>query len=137
MTSGATMIPTGTLIQKIHSQLKAVTTAPPTMGPSATARPATPDQAPIARPRRSSRKATLRIVRVSGVITAPPRPCTARARRSVSMFGASAHASEATVKMATPMANTRLRPNLSPSVAAGSRATAKVSVKAFTVHSSC
>ena len=137
MTSGATMIPTGTLIQKIHSQLKAVTTAPPTMGPSATARPAIPDQAPIARPRRSSRKATLRIVRESGVITAPPRPCTARARRSVSMFGASAHASEATVKIATPMANTRLRPNLSPSVAAGSRATAKVSVKAFTVHSSC
>src|SRR5215208_1443378 len=93
--SGSRTTPMGTLSQKIHCQEMPSTTAPPTSGPAATARPATPDQAPSATPRRSRGTASLRIVRLSGVTMAPPIPCTARAAISQSALGARAAAAEA------------------------------------------
>ena len=51
-----------------------VTTAPPTSGPSATARPPIPPQAPSARPRFSDGTAAERSVSVSGAMIAPPTP---------------------------------------------------------------
>ena len=53
--SGMRMRPMGTFSQKIHCHERPSTTAPPTSGPSATARPPTPPQAPRARPRLSRR----------------------------------------------------------------------------------
>ena len=126
--SGASRIPIGTFSQKIHCQEMPETTAPPTSGPDATARPAIPDQAPRASPRFSFGKAPLRIVSVSGVTIAPPIPWTARAAISASMLGASAAAADASVKIVRPATKTRRRPNRSPSAAPVSRNTAKVSV---------
>ena len=133
---GSRTTPMGTLSQKIHCQDRPSTTAPPTTGPRATARPQTPPQMPSARPRRAGDTAPDRIVRVSGVTIAPPTPCRARAAMSASMLGASAAAAEPRVKIASPTRNMRLRPNRSPSAAPVSSKTAKVSVYAFTVHSS-
>ena len=42
MTSGVSTIPSGTLIQKIHSQARPWVIAPPTTGPLATASPVIP-----------------------------------------------------------------------------------------------
>ena len=134
--SGRSTMPTGTFSQKIHCQEIPSTTAPPTSGPIATARPAMPDQAPSAAPRRSRETAALRSVSVSGVTIAAPNPWTARAAISQSADGASAAAAEAAVKIPTPSMNIRFRPNRSPSAAPVSRKTAKVRVYAFTVHSS-
>ena len=114
--------------QKIHCHEMPSTTAPPTSGPSATARPAMPLQAPSASPRFSGATAAESSVRVSGMTIAPPAPCTARATTSASTDGASAAAAEAIVKIPIPIANIRLRPKRSPSVAPVSSSTAKVSV---------
>jgi hypothetical protein len=134
--TGARAKPIGTFSQKIHCQERPSTTAPPTTGPSATPSPATPDQTPSARPRRSALKASLSSVSDSGVITAPPSPCKARAAISASVLGATAAAADASVKIPSPAANTFLRPSRSPIAAAVSRNTAKLSVYALTVHSS-
>ena len=105
-----------------------LTTAPPTSGPIATARPLIPPQAPSASPRRSAGTAAERIVSVSGMTIAPPRPCTARAASSAPIDGASAAAADASVKIASPIANIRRRPKRSPSAAPVRSSTAKVSV---------
>ena len=104
------------------------TTAPPTSGPIATARPLIPPQAPSARPRFSAGTAALRIVSVSGSTIAPPKPWTARATISASIEGASAAAAEPAVKIASPITNMRRRPKRSPRAAPVIRKTAKVSV---------
>ena len=130
-------MPTGTLSQKIHCHEMPSTTTPPTRGPIATASPAMPDHAPSAMPRRSAETAALRIVSVSGVTIAPPTPWKARAAMSQSVDGASAASADAPVKIATPIMNIRFRPKRSPSAAPVSRKTAKVSVYALTIHSSC
>ena len=104
-------------------------------GPLATARPPMPPQAPRATPRFSGETAALRMVRVSGVTMAPPSPCTARAAMSASTEGASAAATEAPVKMPSPITNMRRRPKRSPRAAPVRRKTAKLRVYALTVHS--
>ena len=121
-------MPIGTFSQKIHCHESPCTTAPPTTGPNATARPLIPPQAPSASPRFSFGTAALRIVSVSGITSAPPRPCSARARFSVSTFGASAAAIEPSVKTPMPIEKTRRRPKRSPSAAPVSSSTANVSV---------
>jgi hypothetical protein len=65
---------------------------------------------------------------------APPMPCTARALLSIAMSVAAAHAAEATVKMARPMAKSRRRPMRSASEPAVSTVVAIASVYASTVH---
>ena len=72
--------------------------------------------------------AALSNVRVRGSTIAPPRPWTARARISASTVGASAAATEPSVKTVSPSANMRRRPKRSPSAAPVSRKTANVSV---------
>jgi hypothetical protein len=116
------------LSQKIHCQAIPSTTAPPTSGPNAIASPPMPPQAPSASPRFSGGTAALRSVSVSGITIAPPTPCTARATLSASTLGASAAATEPSVKIARPSANILLRPKRSPSAAPVSRKTANVSV---------
>ncbi len=127
--------PIGTFSQKIHCHAIPSTTAPPMSGPLATARPPIPPQAPSATPRLSAGTAALRIVSVSGVTIAPPRPWAARATMSASTEGASAAATEAAVKMPSPITKSRRRPKRSPRAAPVRRKTANVSVNALTVHS--
>ena len=118
----------GTLSQKIHCHETPSTTAPPTSGPSAIARPPIPPHAPSASPRFSAGTAALSSVSVSGITSAPPSPCTARATLSASTVGASAAAIDPSVKTASPVAKTRRRPRRSPSAAPVRRKTANVSV---------
>ncbi len=58
---------------------------------------------------------------------APPTPCSSRDATSTGSVGDSAQASEATVNSARPKAVHPLQPQLSPSVAAGSRHTVTAS----------
>ena len=126
--SGTSRIPIGTLSQKMYCHEKPSTTAPPTTGPNAIARPPIAPHAPSASPRFAGGTAAERIVSVRGITIAPPSPCTARAMLSTSTFGASAAATEAEVKMPTPTANIRRRPNRSPSAAPVRSRTANVRV---------
>ena len=86
--AAATAMPIGTLTQKIQCHDSASVSSPPATGPSATPKPEIADQMPSAAPRRSAGKAAVIIVSVSGMITAPPMPSTARAAISVPAFGA-------------------------------------------------
>ena len=128
--------PIGTLIQKIQCQSRPCTTAPPTSGPPATASPPMAPQIPTIAPRRSGGNAAARIVRLSGVTSAAPRPWTARAPIRALALGASAHAAEASVNSSSPVTYIRRRPSRSPSAAAVMMPAANGSVYAFTVHSS-
>ncbi len=96
--SGSATRATGTLSQKMACQLTPSTTAPPTTGPSATPRPETPPQMPIAAARIFSGTAEASRVSDSGMIAAAPRPWTARAAISASEEVLSAEAIEARVK---------------------------------------
>jgi hypothetical protein len=108
--TGSRAIPIGTFNQKIQCHEIPCVTAPPTMGPAATEMPETPVQMPRARPRRCAGNAWLRIVRVSGVTSAAPAPWKTRATTSAWMFGESAAAADAAVKMPSPTTKTRRLP---------------------------
>ncbi len=126
--SGITSSPIGTFTQKIHCQARPSAMAPPTSGPMAIASPATPPHAPSATARRSGRTLADRMVRLSGVISAPPTPWMARARMSSLDVEERAAYADPAVNRTMPMMNMRLRPNRSPSAAPVSSSTAKVSV---------
>ena len=126
--SGIATSPIGTLTQKIHCQARPSAIAPPTSGPIAIARPAMPPHAPSATARRSRGTAADRIVRLSGVRIAPPRPWMARATIRTLTFDDSAAIAEPPVKIARPMMNRRFRPNRSPSAAPVRSRTANVRV---------
>ena len=103
-TSGIAITPIGTLSQKIHSQSRPSTTAPPTSGPRATETPVIALKIPIAAPRRSGGKAALSSARPSGISSAAPTPWRARAAISQPAPGASAHSAEAKANSARPAA---------------------------------
>jgi hypothetical protein len=107
---GSRAMPIGTFSQKIHCQEAPSTTAPPTSGPIAIARPPTAPQAPRARPRRRGDTAADSSVRVSGMTMAAPTPCTARAATRVPMPGAMAAAADPAVNKPRPIVNRRRRP---------------------------
>ena len=96
-----------------------------------------PLKIPSARARSFAGYAALRSVSPSGITSAAPAPWMARAAISEPTFGASAQAAEASEKSPSPAANSRRRPNRSPSAAPVISSTAKLSVYALTVHSSC
>ena len=116
----------GTLIQKIQCHERPLTTAPPTSGPLATASPVMALKMPMAAPRRSGGKASDSRARPSGIRSADPAPCTARAAMRVSTFGARAQAAEASAKTTRPVAKPFLLPKRSPRPAAGMSSTAKL-----------
>ena len=80
------------------------TTAPPTSGPLATARPVIALKIPIAAPRRSGGKAALSSARPSGTSSAAPAPCSGARGDQQPTLGASAQAADAAAKSARPMA---------------------------------
>ena len=73
---------TGTLIRKTEPHQKFSSSAPPTTGPIATARPTAPAQTPMALPRSRGSKTFEMIDRVDGMTAAPPMPSSARAQIS-------------------------------------------------------
>ena len=125
-TSGIAASPIGTLSQKIHCQARVSVIAPPNTGPATTARPVIAPNSPSAHARRSGGKAALSSASDSGAITAAPAPWTARAVISQPMFVASAHAADAATNSSRPAANSRRRPNRSPSAAPVISSTAKL-----------
>ena len=73
--------PTGTLTKKIHDQLSASVSTPPSSTPAAAPKPPTAPQTPSAMLRsRPSVNVVERIESAAGEMMAAPRPCTARAR---------------------------------------------------------
>ncbi len=133
-TSGSTRMPTGTLIQKIASQLQPSTTAPPMSGPAATPRPAMPPQMPIASGRRRSATAPASSERESGMMPAPPSPWRARATMSWVGSVLSAASTDAPVKITIPARNIVRRPMRSPRATAKRIRLANASVYALTNH---
>ena len=82
--SATAKTPIGTLTKKIHCQPMPAVMIPPMTGPTATAAPLTAPNTPNAMPRSRPRKAwAIRASEVANII-APPTPCTARARLSIS-----------------------------------------------------
>ena len=85
-------------------------------------------------PRRAAGNAVVRIVRLSGRMIAPPRPCTVRAAISAAAFGASAQAAEAAVNRTRPKLKVLRRPKRSPAAAAVMMPAAKAMLYAVSVH---
>ncbi len=106
-------MPTGMLIQKIHSQAKYVTMKPPSGGPrSGPMRAGTVNQAIAVRNSdffvvRSS------IRRPTGVIIAPPAPCTTRASTNISSDVDSEQSTEPSMKTPIARRNTSREPKRS------------------------
>ena len=82
---------------------------------------------PERRPARLGGNAALSSASASGITSAAPAPCTARAAISLPTLCASAHAAEAATNRPSPAANMRRRPNRSPSAAPVISSTAKLS----------
>ncbi len=74
--------------------------APPTTGPTSRASPVTLVKIPRALARRSGGNAALNSVSASGITSADPHPCRARAAISQPAFGASAQAADASDEQA-------------------------------------
>ena len=97
------MMPTGTLMKKIHSQPNPSTSRPPASGPTSVATPAVAPHRPIAAPRRSGGNVRVMTAIVCGVMSAAPSPCTARAMMSISSVPEKPHHSDASVKTTSPI----------------------------------
>ena len=111
-----TAAPTGTLTKKIHGQLKALVSAPPSSTPAAPPLPATAPQIPSARLRsRPSWKVVVRIERAAGESMAAPSPCRLRNAISERSDQARPSSSELTVNRSSPAINIRRRPSRSAS----------------------
>ena len=120
-------MPIGTLTKKIASQPMPSVSTPPTSGPTATEAPVTAPQTPNAVPRSRPWKAEASSASEVANMNAPPMPCSARARLRTSGVPASAHSSEATVKITIPITKIRRRPNRSASEPPVSSSAASVS----------
>ena len=90
-------------MKKIHSQPRPSVRTPPRIGPTTIATPAVAPQTAIALPRSAAGKMRVMIAIVCGVIIDAPKPCTTRARISISMLPVRPHHSEARVKTVRPI----------------------------------
>jgi hypothetical protein len=107
--------PIGMFTKKIPRQLQPVVMIPPSTGPTATAAPVTAPQTARAVPRSRPWNACASSASEVANMIAPPIPCPARdSTRKTGSF-ASAQSSEPAVKIATPIANSSLRPKMSAS----------------------
>jgi len=116
---------TGRLMKKIARQLTSSVSQPPSSGPSARAMALTPAQVPIARPRSAGGNVLVMIDSVPGIISAAPRPWTAREATSQPSVGAKPIVADAAANTTTPIRKTLRRPKMSPSRPPVTRNTAK------------
>ncbi len=107
---------------------------PPRNGPAALATPASPDHAPMARPRSPTWNDAEMMARLPGTSNAAAAPCTARAAISRSADGAAPQSSDATPNPHRPTRNTRRRPNRSPSEPPSTSSDPSVSRYAVITH---
>ncbi len=108
------VMPTGMLTQKMLRQPTALTSRPPTTGPSAMDRPTTPPQIPIALARSvRSVKVFVMIDIATGLSIEPPTACTIRKATSAPRLGARLHSREPRVNSARPAWKVRRRPTRS------------------------
>ena len=123
-----TATPTGRFTMKIQCQSSRSVRTPPSSTPTVPPPAATKPNTPIAFARSPG---SVNIVMISESDTAetiaPPRPCTARAPISTCWEFARPQASDAAVKSAIPIRNSRRCPNRSPSRPPSSRKPPKVS----------
>ena len=124
--SASATTPIGTLMKKIHDQLRPSVSAPPASGPMATAIPTVEPHTAIAVPRSGPRNSCAMSARPVANIAAPPKPWTARARSSIVGVVARPQTKEASENTVTPTAKTRLRPIRSARLPAVSSAAANV-----------
>ena len=125
--------PMGTLIRKIHRQSKPMS-SPPSVGPIDAATAATPAHVPTTRLcSRCSKRGQSNPIDV-GTIIAAPMPCSIRPATATHSAGAHAHATDATVKTATPAKKTRRRPKWSANRPAGTNSVAKTIAYPVTIH---
>ena len=114
--SASTSRPTGTLMKKIHDQLKALVSAPPRSTPAAPPLPDTAPQMPSALLRsRPSRNSVVSIERAAGETSAAPSPCSERNTISDPSDHANPSSKELTVKRRIPATKSRRRPSRSAS----------------------
>jgi hypothetical protein len=119
--STAVTIAIGMFTKKIQCQLIDCVRTPPTSRPTDPPPEATKPYTPIAFARSAGSGNIVTIIpRMTAEVIAPPRPCTKRAATSISWLCASPHASEATVKTASPVRKTPRRETRSPSRPASS-----------------
>ena len=105
------------LMKKIHDQLSALVSAPPSSTPAAPPLPDAAPQIPRARLRsRPSLKVVVRIDRAAGDNIAAPSPCSERNAIKEPDDQASPSSSELMVNRARPATNSRLRPSRSASL---------------------
>src|SRR3954449_12479692 len=106
--------PIGTFTKKIHDQLRADVSTPPSSTPAAAPKPPTAPQTPSAMLRsRPSVKVTDRIDSAAGEITAAPSPWNERAGLSDPSDQAKPASSEESVNRTMPARKSRLRPSRS------------------------
>src|SRR3954449_4374964 len=128
----------GTLMTKIHGQLRTSVRMPPSSRPKAPPAPAMAPQTPMARVRSlPSAKVVVMIDSAAGETSAAPRPCTPRAKISTSPELARALAADAALKSAMPIRNSLRRPMRSAARPPRSRKPPNIRVYALTIHCSC
>ena len=132
-----TATPIGMLTRKIQCQLSASVSTPPASTPITPPAESTKPNRPIAFARSAcSVKRVIRSESATAATIAPPTPCAARAINRNSCEFATPQASEAAVKSAIPIRNSRRCPKRSPSRPPSSRKPPNVSRYAFTTHAS-
>ena len=124
----------GTLSTNTQRQLARSVSSPPSIGPSALARPATPTTNAPAFPAPSGPKAAKVIDRHAGQISAPPTAISARATISTGADQASAATHDRTRKIAAPTRKQRSAPNMSHSRPPGTISIANTSEYALRTH---
>ena len=133
-TSPITSRATGTLRKKIQRQPSVSTMVPPTRGPNASATEAAAAIVPRARPRRFCGKLVVMRAMAAGPMSAAPAPWKALAPMSHESVIDSPHSMDATMKVPTPIRNTRRRPNMSAMRPAAATPAAAASRYAVIVH---
>jgi hypothetical protein len=119
---------TGRLMKKIDCHDTCSTSTPPSTGPIASASAETPAHVPIALPRSCGGNAFVMIERVAGIISAAPRPWTARPPMSHAEDCEKPMKALEAANSTTPMRKTRRRPKMSPSRPPVTSRTPKASV---------
>jgi hypothetical protein len=118
--------PNGTLMTNSDRHPSASTSTPPIAGPAAAGSAPAALHAPIAAARRSGGVSTRTTASDAGITAAAAAPWSARAASRTPSDGASAHASDITVKPATPASIRVRRPTMSATRPAGARNAANV-----------
>ena len=133
----STSTPTGTLTKKIHSHPAYFVRTPPKSTPAAAPLPPMAPQMPSALLRSEpSWNVVMMIDSTAGETIAAPTPCITRAAISTPIVLASPHASDAALKIVTPIMNIRRRPSRSAARPPSSSRPPNVIVYAISTHCS-